>query len=116
MIMPTNVEQRLLQLSDALDDAQAELDQAEETYHLRKTAHELAMARSRLSMIDRKIKMTVTERDDRALVENAETLHALTVAEVMVRAARANVSRLRTQVDIARSLGASVRSSMDSLL
>jgi hypothetical protein len=37
----------------------------------------------------------------------------MAVAEAVVRAARSNASRIRTQVDIARSVGTSVRTSME---
>ena len=37
----------------------------------------------------------------------------MATAEAIVRAARSNASRIRTQVDIARSVGTSVRTSME---
>jgi hypothetical protein len=37
----------------------------------------------------------------------------IATVEAQVKAARANVQRLKTQVEIARSMSASVRSSMD---
>jgi len=45
---------------------------------------------------------------------SAEDLHLqMSIAEAMVRAARSNAARIRTQVDIARSVGTSVRTSME---
>jgi hypothetical protein len=35
------------------------------------------------------------------------------IAEATVKASRANTSRIKTQVEIARSIGTSVRTSMD---
>ena len=40
-------------------------------------------------------------------------LQQMATAEALVRASRANAQRIRTQVDIARSIGTSVRTSMD---
>jgi hypothetical protein len=42
-----------------------------------------------------------------------DELTALNAAEGIVKAARANSSRIRVQIDIARSVGASVRAAMD---
>jgi multidrug resistance efflux pump len=48
-----------------------------------------------------------------ALIENADFHFRIATVEAQVKAARANVSRLKTQVEIARSMSASVRSSME---
>jgi hypothetical protein len=37
----------------------------------------------------------------------------IAIAEASVKAARANATRIKTQVEIARSIGTSVRTSMD---
>jgi hypothetical protein len=39
----------------------------------------------------------------------------MATVEAMVKASRANAARLKTQVDIARSIGTSVRTSMDAI-
>jgi hypothetical protein len=55
----------------------------------------------------------VQERDDLALLDN-ESLHTqIGFAEAAVKAARANAMRIKTQVEIARSIGTSVRTSME---
>jgi hypothetical protein len=115
MILPTNIETRLLQLSDELDSAQADMLGAEEDYYLKKADLEISLAKARLHLIDGTVKSTVVEREDRATVACKAKIESLAVAEVMVRAARSNMMRLRTQIDIARSLGASVRSSMEAV-
>ena len=48
-----------------------------------------------------------------AIAENEELHFQIARAEAMVRAARANAARIKTQVDIARSISVSVRSGMD---
>jgi hypothetical protein len=51
--------------------------------------------------------------DDESTVECASELTRLNTSEAIVRAARANAQRLRTQIDIARSVGTAVRAAMD---
>jgi hypothetical protein len=58
---------------------------------------------------------TVQERDDIALLENEELHLRVAMAEAQVKAARANATRIKTQVEIARSIGTSVRSSLEAL-
>jgi hypothetical protein len=48
-----------------------------------------------------------------ALIENADLHKDLAIAQAKVLASRANTNRLKTQVEIARSVGTSVRTSMD---
>ena len=48
-----------------------------------------------------------------ALVQNAELHKIVSMDEAIVKANRANVARLRVQVDIARSIGTSVRTGME---
>jgi hypothetical protein len=57
--------------------------------------------------------MTVAMREDQALFDN-EALH-LNIAglEAQVKAIRANANRLKTQVDITRSISSSLKASMD---
>jgi hypothetical protein len=59
------------------------------------------------------MKMTAVMREDQALLEN-DILHTrVALAEAQVKAARANANRLRTQVDITRSVSSSIKSSME---
>jgi hypothetical protein len=117
IITPAQVEQRLLQLSGLLDKAQEQLNSAEEQYTSIKAQFEIAMAKSRIGLAtevgaNNKL-LTATEKEDKALIAN-ENLHLLiSSAEILVKASRANVANLKTQVDIARSIGSSVRSALE---
>ena len=117
IITPAQVENRLLQLSREYDDAHKELEQAEIGYANAKSLWEITSARTRLSIqakaLDSGKRITVQERDDEAVVRCQHELMAVNISEAKVRAARANANRLRTQIDIARSVGTSVRAAMD---
>jgi len=57
--------------------------------------------------------MTATMREDQALIEN-EAMHLrLAIAEASVKACRANVNRIRTQVDITRSISSSIKATLE---
>ena len=113
MVTPLQVEQRLVELSKEIDEAHVDLVEAENEYHISTAKYELAMAKSRIKNSHTDMKMTATMREDQALIEN-ETLHTrVALAEAQVKASRANVNRLRTQVDITRSVGTSVKASLE---
>ena len=111
-ITPAQIEARLKELSKQVDEAQEELQVAELEYFTAKTNYEIALAKSRLVLGSQGVK-TVGEREDRALVVNEQLAQRLAIAEAKVRAARGNSQRVREQVDIARSIGTSVRAAMD---
>jgi putative lipase involved disintegration of autophagic bodies len=111
MVTPQSIENRLLTLSKEVDDAHQFLETAEIDFHKAKSDYELAMAGSRLSY--GKDKLRVQDVQDLALTTNSHLYRALNSAEAVVKAARANATRIRTQVDIARSVGTSVRSSLE---
>ena len=82
-----------------------------------KSQYEIALAKSRLRFASISSptgkNYTIGEREDLALIEN-ETLHLqMGNAEALVKSTRANAARIRTQVDIARSIGTSVRASLE---
>lgn len=116
-VTPQAIEARLVALSKELDEAHRELVDAEHGYFTAKGEYEVGIAAARMRegarAADRGVKVTVQEREDAALMHTAEQLKRLYVSEAVVRASRANVQRVRTQVDIARSVGTSVRTSMD---
>jgi hypothetical protein len=59
------------------------------------------------------LKMTATMREDQALIEN-EAMHLrLAIAEASVKASRANVNRIKTQVDITRSISSSIKATLE---
>lgn len=115
MITPQKIETRLYELSKEIDDSHAELIKAEISYFKIKAEYEIGLAKVRLKHAQSDMKMTVSQREDLALMENANLHFDLAVAEAHVRAERANAIRIKTQVDIARSIGTSVRSSMEVL-
>jgi len=113
-ITPAQIEQRLVQLSKETDQAHDDLVEAEASYHRLKADYEISVAAARLKAarsVD--VKLTVQDKEDIATVQTQDALRALAIAEAMVKAARGNSQRVRTQVDIARSVGTSVRTSMD---
>jgi hypothetical protein len=114
-VTPLQVEKRLLELSKEIDEAQVFLDNAEQEYFTTKTDLELALATARLSLAKSGVKYTVQEKEDVALTRCAAEFAAANHAEAVVRAARSNIVRIRTQIDIARSIGTSVRASIDTL-
>jgi len=118
VVTPAQIEARLKDLSKLIDEAHDDLVDAEAAYHQNKAYYEVAMANSRMGLAQISSptgrNYTVAEREDIALLDNKEAHKALADAEAMVKANRANVARLRVQVDIARSIGTSVRTGMDA--
>ena len=112
-LTPMQVEKRLLDLSKEIDDSHNNLMATESKYHIAKAKYEIDMARSRMNKSHPDFKLTAVQREDDALLDNAEQHMNLAIAEAEVKAARANVQRIRTQVDIARSISVSVRASME---
>lgn len=115
VVTPHMIEKRLKDLSKEVDNSHKELAEAERVYYETKAQYELALAHARLSIAtnNKEAKYTVSDKADLALI-STEKLHLqMASAEALVRAARANANRIRTQVDIARSIGTSVRTSME---
>ncbi len=117
VVTPQQIESRLYALSKEVDEAHEGLITTEREFHEITAHYEVAMARSRIVLASKSSptgkNYTVGEREDMALVENAEAHFKIATIEAQVKAARANVQRLKTQVEIARSMSASVRSSME---
>jgi ribosomal protein L9 len=117
IVTPAQVEARLYSLSKDLDAIQKELEEQEENYYMTKAHYEVALAKSRMNYAAKSSptgkNYTVQEREDMALIENQDLHFQLAQAEAMVKAGRANASRIKTQVDITRSIGTSVRVSME---
>jgi nitric oxide synthase oxygenase domain/subunit len=111
MVTPQAIENRLANLSREVDESHQFLNDAEVAFHAAKATYEIAMATSRLSFAGDKLR--VQDVQDIALRDNAHLYRALNTAEATVKAARANAQRIRTQVDIARSIGTSVRASLE---
>jgi hypothetical protein len=114
MITPEKVETRLYELSKEIDTAHDDLVTAEKAYHINKAQFEINIARARLHVGTNNMKMRVGDVADKALELVEQDFMNLAIAEAQVKSARANSNRVRTQVDIARSIGTSVRASMDA--
>lgn len=117
IITPAMIETKLRSLSKEIDDAHKEMTDLELEYHQTKARYEIDIARSRITLAQKSSptgkNYTVGEREDLAIIENATLHERLAILEAKVKASRANTIRLKTQVDIARSVGTSVRTSMD---
>ena len=118
VVTPAQIEARLKDLSKLIDEAHDHLVEAEHIYHTRRAEYEIAMAKIRLELSSKSSptgkNYTVGEREDMALIQNRHIHEVVAEAEAMVKANRANVARLRVQVDIARSIGTSVRTGFDA--
>ncbi len=113
MITPEKIEARLYELSKEIDAVHEQLAKAEMDYHKSKVAYELAIAKARIENGNSNQKMRVQDVADTALLECAKQFDDLQISEALVKAARGNAQRVRTQVDIARSIGTSVRASLE---
>ena len=117
IVTPAQIEARLYALSKEMDDAHEELAKAEADYNQAKSQYEISMAKSRMTYASKSSptgkNYTVQERDDLALIDNEQLHMHIGITEAIVKAARANASRIKTQVEIARSIGTSVRTSLD---
>jgi len=111
MVTPVAIENRLAALSKEVDEAQRFLEESEHAYHKAKSEYEIEMAHSRMKLSTEK--MRVQDIQDYALLSCQDQFRALNTAEATVKAARGNAQRIRTQVDIARSIGTSVRASIE---
>lgn len=113
MITPQQIEKRLFDLSKEMDEAHFELVKAEQQFHMETARYEIAMAKSRMQNSHTDMKMTAVMREDQALLENSELHTMVAYAEATVKAQRANVNRIRTQVDITRSISSSIKATLD---
>lgn len=117
LVTPAQVEQKLRELSREYDAAHKQLEDAEIGYAAAKSEYEIAIAKARMAIGQRALeagrKVTVQEKEDEALIQCADLYTAHNASEAVVRAARANATRLRTQIDIARSVGTAVRAALD---
>lgn len=114
---PMQIEARLVELGKELDSVTQDQVSAEHEFFHAKGEYEVAFAAAKLRIanryLERGVKSTVAEREDMATIECADQLRRLYTAEAVVKAARANAARVRTQIDIARSVGTSVRASLE---
>jgi hypothetical protein len=85
VVTPGQVERRLRQLSDELDEAHKDLVSAENNYATVKSNYEIAMAKSRIYLSSRSSasgkNYTVQEREDLSLVEKIQNDYRITEFE-----------------------------------
>jgi hypothetical protein len=114
---PADVERQLVHLSKQIDEVHLELIEVESQYSSLKAQYEIALAITRMSYATKSSptgkNYTVTEREDMALLENKELHLQMAATEALIKSTRGNMARLKTQVDIARSVGSSVRASFE---
>lgn len=117
VVTPMQIEQRLRQLGKELDEAHDLMVRSEHAYADAKSVYEINSAKERMRVKDRALergsKITVQEIEDAALINTADEYTLLNMSDAVVRSMRANVTRIRVQIDIARSVGTLVRSSME---
>jgi hypothetical protein len=117
VVTPAQIEKRLYDLSKEIDDQHAYANQIEKSYFDTKALYEVALAKSRMKFASISSptgkNYTVQEREDLALIENEDLHFQMASLEASVRSVRANAARIKTQVDIARSIGTSVRTSLE---
>jgi len=115
LMTPYEVERKLLELSRDIDEATEDLIEAETAFTSSKRSLEMALARARADISEqyRNDKLTVQEKADIALLKCEQQVIQADAHEIWVKGSKARVNALRTQVDIIRSIGTSVRSSMD---
>ena len=117
LVTPADVENKLISLSRELDEAHIKLETAETGYGRAKPDWDLEVAKTRFSIRARANeagrKMTVQEIEDEAMILCELHYVAFCKADAMVRVARANVNRIKVQIDIARSVGTAVRAAME---
>lgn len=114
IITPVKVENKLIELGKEIDSVHEQLSKAEMDYHRAKSSFELSIAEARIVTGRSFVKMRVQDVADTALLQCHRQYETLQISEALVKAARANAQRVRTQVDIVRSIGTSVRASMDT--
>ena len=112
MITPLKVQERLFNLSHQIDENYKDLVQDETDYHRIKSQYEIAMARSRIKLSDGK--HTAQGREDLALLENEDLHFELATMEAKIKATRGLTNKLKTQVEITRSISASIANEMNT--
>lgn len=113
VLTPVQVERKLLDLSESNMRTYQELRDAEHTFAQAKAEFEVAYSKARLTTHAEHKDWTVGRRDDYATAATEDERLRLAAAEAVVRSARAKAGAVKTQVEIIRSIGTSVRTSME---
>ena len=117
IVTPAQVEKRLYDLSKDIDEVQRNLEITEKAYYETKAAYEIGLARVRMTYASKSSptgkNYSIQERNDMALIECEDLHFQLASIEATVRAVRGKAAAIRSQVDVARSIGTSVRAAVD---
>jgi hypothetical protein len=113
-LTPVQVEQELMKLLKSNQSTYVDLRDAEKQFEQANATHQIAFARALLETYkyDDQKAWSVARREAAATVATEGERIALAAATALVKAARAKAAAVRTQADIIRSIGTSVRTSM----
>lgn len=117
LFTPADIEQALIRLSVRMDKGHAYLDAVERAHSKAKEIHDLACARAMDQIVtdyeQRNLRPPAEDiRRSRVLLATTAEREQLRRLEVLMSHTRRRLHHLSRQVDVARSLGASVRSAM----
>lgn len=112
-----DVEHKMITLAKEQRESFHELEEVEMRLAKAQTAREIDLPKARHTIRQRALaagrKITVGEVEDQAVIECELIVTEYNLAEALVRVARAKQRMLDTQIGIARSVNASVRSAME---
>lgn len=110
-LRPDEVEEHLSDLLGEIIEGQKKSVEAENKYANAKWIFETRIAKARVALSSQS-KMRVGEIQDHALIKCEAEYQELLLSEALAKIAKTNLNSLMTQVDIIRSIGASVRASL----
>jgi hypothetical protein len=113
-LTPVRVEQQLRLLNRQLDESQVDCAKDEKAYTDAKYAYEIRAATLMEELRFSPERRTVADKEAFVTLEARKELHALYDADSAIKITRSQIQKLRTQADIVRSLGASVKASMET--
>lgn len=108
-LIQAEVEQGILNLSNALEDSTEEYATLSDVAAEAEADFKLKMARAIIGMSASGIKATAQEKQARADLQAAEELRAWKIAEARRQAAKEHLLSLRARLDALRSLSANIR-------
>lgn len=105
VVTPVDIEQALLRLLAQIDKGVAALEESENTYSEASYEHDIAYARA----LVRSQASSAEKRKAEAVIAVDDLLHAKVRAEAVKTTRKERMKALLEQVEIVRSIGASVR-------
>jgi hypothetical protein len=110
---PQQVERQLVALMNALEKATEDLADARLEAEEAREEYDNAMAKARILLAEDNVKRTVQRREDEAFLMCGDQRRMANAKAVRLSMVRDDIARIKMQLDATRSLGTSVRSSMD---